>query len=297
MPWTFAHPAAVLPLRRLCASGPLSFTALAVGSMSPDFGYYLGPLEPVVQTHTLYGLVVFCLPAGLLALLLLDWLRDPVARVLPEPHRGILHSVPPTFRSLDLARFAVILLSLALGAATHVVWDSFTHHGRYFVEQIDLLRLPLLQVQHRQFRIFDLLQHASTLAGIAIVAAAYRAHVRRVAGTMVRDTADRRRTAVLAAMIAAGVAFALPVAWLETVRGSGLDVSMFVVRAIIHATTTFFVLLIAAALWPRGVTAATAPAPARSYRPPRPACRRDTPSTSRTAAQRRPDTAGSPARR
>src|ERR1700744_2163138 len=36
MPWTFAHPAAVLPLRKALRSR-LSFCALVVGSMSPDF--------------------------------------------------------------------------------------------------------------------------------------------------------------------------------------------------------------------------------------------------------------------
>jgi WD40 repeat protein len=37
MPWTFAHPAAVLPLRKFCADR-LSFAGLVVGSVSPDIG-------------------------------------------------------------------------------------------------------------------------------------------------------------------------------------------------------------------------------------------------------------------
>jgi Domain of unknown function (DUF4184) len=40
MPWTLAHPAAVLPLRPLCPHR-LSFGALVVGSVSPDIGYYV----------------------------------------------------------------------------------------------------------------------------------------------------------------------------------------------------------------------------------------------------------------
>ena len=39
MPWTFAHPAAILPLRRFCPA-PLDFSALVIGSMVPDLGYY-----------------------------------------------------------------------------------------------------------------------------------------------------------------------------------------------------------------------------------------------------------------
>jgi len=36
MPWTIAHAAAVLPLRRM-AGGRLSFAALCIGSVAPDF--------------------------------------------------------------------------------------------------------------------------------------------------------------------------------------------------------------------------------------------------------------------
>jgi hypothetical protein len=41
MPYPLAHPAAVLPLRRLCPRR-LSFPALVVGSLCPDVGYPLG---------------------------------------------------------------------------------------------------------------------------------------------------------------------------------------------------------------------------------------------------------------
>jgi hypothetical protein len=37
MPWTFAHAAAVLPLRRCCPRR-LHFPALVIGSLTPDFG-------------------------------------------------------------------------------------------------------------------------------------------------------------------------------------------------------------------------------------------------------------------
>ena len=45
MPWTFAHPAAVLPLRRFSGPGLLSFAALVIGSTSPDFLYYIGQFD------------------------------------------------------------------------------------------------------------------------------------------------------------------------------------------------------------------------------------------------------------
>ena len=40
MPATFAHPSAILPLRRLCPTY-LDFSALVIGSLAPDVGYFL----------------------------------------------------------------------------------------------------------------------------------------------------------------------------------------------------------------------------------------------------------------
>jgi hypothetical protein len=61
MPFTVSHVAAVLPVYR-----PLTrwrvFTAAVIGSMVPDFGMLLpGGLERW-QTHSLPGLLNFCLP-------------------------------------------------------------------------------------------------------------------------------------------------------------------------------------------------------------------------------------------
>ena len=41
MPWTFAHPAAVLPFRRIVGR-QLPLLGLVVGSMAPDMGYFAG---------------------------------------------------------------------------------------------------------------------------------------------------------------------------------------------------------------------------------------------------------------
>jgi hypothetical protein len=64
MPFPLAHPAAVLPLRRVQA---LCFPALVLGSLTPDFGYLFADLSRL--SHHLLGSLLFCLPAGLLAYL------------------------------------------------------------------------------------------------------------------------------------------------------------------------------------------------------------------------------------
>src|ERR1044072_7764328 len=89
MPWTFAHPAAVIPLRRLCPA-PLNFAALAIGALTPDFGYYVGLFRLANEAHTLPGSVLVCIPTGLVLLVCFYLVRRPVWNVLPQPHRTLL---------------------------------------------------------------------------------------------------------------------------------------------------------------------------------------------------------------
>ncbi len=64
MPFTLAHPAAAAPLRRF----GLVLSALVVGSMAPDFPYFLPGLPQDKFGHTLAGVFWFCVPAGLAVL-------------------------------------------------------------------------------------------------------------------------------------------------------------------------------------------------------------------------------------
>ena len=64
MPFTFAHPAAILPLRR---SRFLQTVPLIIGSLVPDVPYYFpGRLMTRIflDTHTLHGSIFICLPLG-----------------------------------------------------------------------------------------------------------------------------------------------------------------------------------------------------------------------------------------
>jgi hypothetical protein len=103
MPWTFAHPAAVLPFRRLGLKN-LSFGGLVVGSISPDIGYYVGRFDVAALAHTTLGVLILCLPTGLVLFAMVRVLHRPVANVLPEPHRSALLSMPQVPRLTSLAQ-------------------------------------------------------------------------------------------------------------------------------------------------------------------------------------------------
>ena len=63
MPFTPTHVLAVLPIRSICKQ--LSLTALVIGSIIPDFPLFY-PILSYDFSHSLVGLLGYCLPSGLL---------------------------------------------------------------------------------------------------------------------------------------------------------------------------------------------------------------------------------------
>jgi hypothetical protein len=135
VPFTASHAAAVLPLvgTRLPAS------ALLIGSVAPDLPYYL-PDDPGWSTHTWVGVVSVDLLIGLGAWLL--WhglLAAPALALAPHGVRArTVGRVTPGLRR-RLRRPGELLVGLAVGAATHVLWDAFTHDGRLGTQHLSWL--------------------------------------------------------------------------------------------------------------------------------------------------------------
>src|ERR1700722_5986665 len=115
MPWTLVHPAAILPLRKL-GLNRLSFGGLVVGSVSPDIGYYLGRFDLATFAHSALGLLILCLPTGLVLFALVRVLHRPVANLLPQPHRSALLSMPQVPRLTSLPILAEVAVSIVIGA-------------------------------------------------------------------------------------------------------------------------------------------------------------------------------------
>jgi Domain of unknown function (DUF4184) len=137
VPYPFAHPAAVLLLARPMGRFAVP-SALAIGSVIPDLWYFL-PLVGREASHSPAGLFWFCLPAGLAAYALFHkLLKQPLIALISPRLAGFACAGLPA-----VPRYAVVA-SLLAGALTHVVWDALVHHSW--------------------------LQHASTLAGAAVLA-------------------------------------------------------------------------------------------------------------------------------
>jgi hypothetical protein len=211
LPFTLAHPAAVLPFRRV-----LVFSALIVGSLSPDFHYFfdLGPRGHF--SHSIRGAFLFALPVSLVVLWVFHTvMKAPMIALTPQRHQEKLFRFATPFRWLPASRFAMILFSLMIGIATHLLWDSITHERGLVVRSFANLRAPALEELGSQRPLYNLLQHASTLLGLAVLAAWYwkwyrGAPVQTVPSflRMSRRTRASITTAVLAGAASAAIIFA-----------------------------------------------------------------------------------------
>jgi hypothetical protein len=165
MPLTYvAHqvPALLLKLGR-----PRWFdgTALALGSMSPDWAYALEGSRYAVDAHRGPALLLLAVPAAMGATLATRRLAPVAADYFPEvpglPFRRL--------RSLGARRppLCTTLISAFLGVMTHVGWDTFTHPGQWGARTV-----PWLRASHEVFGHAvagaKLAQYNSTTLGFAV---------------------------------------------------------------------------------------------------------------------------------
>jgi hypothetical protein len=170
MPFTLAHPAAAVPLARpLGRHGVLS--ALVIGSMTPDIWYLVPFAVSRNQSHDLPGLFLVCLPLGCALYLVYHLLlKHPVAALLPVPISSRLCHYLEQRPVLPRSPWTGVMLSVLAGAATHVLWDAFTHsHGRVG-RTVPLLTTHLFSVAGSEITLATVLQYGSGAAGLALLA-------------------------------------------------------------------------------------------------------------------------------
>lgn len=194
MPFTLSHPVAILPFRKR-----LPPAALAVGAMVPDLPYYAPlPFSPTF-THSWLGTVLVDLPVGLVVLALFHFvLRPPLTALAPQGLRARLPDRAPSQRAL------LVTAALLTGAATHLVWDSFTHVDGFFVLHWPVMRTSVVGVH----RVFNVVMYVSSLGGLAVLAGWFAAWYRRAPvrpGRLPGVTARLRGLTLLACATAATV--------------------------------------------------------------------------------------------
>jgi hypothetical protein len=138
MPFTLSHPAAVLPLLRgLRGRGPLVAAGLVAGSMAPDLPFFAASWHPGLYRHgalTHRWWAVPTVDVALAGVLVGGWrlvLRRPLLGLLPSRWADpVAAATEPAADRAARTPVGAFALSAAIGAASHVGWDSFTHPGR-----------------------------------------------------------------------------------------------------------------------------------------------------------------------
>lgn len=249
MPYTLSHPLAVIPLHRCCPTY-LNFSALVIGSMAPDFGYFADQFEFAKDAHTLPGLITDCLPASLLLLGLFYLLRWPLCFILPEPHRSALAPLATQRPKPSLRGLIIAVISILIGGWTHIAWDSFTHWYGWPVQHFVVLRRIVTVFDGTVITTFFLLQLISSIVGAVGLLILYVLWLRRQPRTTADSTeTDGWRYALLAAVISVSIAIAVAAARHHTepfMNGSTIEENLY--WSAVYSISVFFPVIALAAV-------------------------------------------------
>ncbi|WP_054955867.1 DUF4184 family protein [Paenibacillus dakarensis] len=188
MPLTFAHPAAVLPFSR--KSKYVDFSALVLGSMAPDFEYFLRG-RPIGEIgHTFSGFLYFNLP---LVILLYGIYHIVIHQTLVKHLPATLQeSIPAKSNSSLGLRIIVFVYCAIVGMVTHVVWDAFTHKHGFMVTKFPSLS-HTFHIAGYDIPLYKFLQHGSTLLGLSIILVYMYYRAAHTQGTKVNSVPPKQK--------------------------------------------------------------------------------------------------------
>jgi hypothetical protein len=165
VPFTLAHPAAVLPLRGV---RHLRMAPLIVGAMVPDLPYYLpgGTVRFGHVTHAFAHSFTVDLLLGYALLASLVVLQRPLTALLSARARALcLRALFPFHRPIEWAFAAPAIL---LGVWSHLLWDSFTHADGWAVHRVEALSARLV-IGPYDGTVFHALQYLSSVLGLCVL--------------------------------------------------------------------------------------------------------------------------------
>ncbi|MDO9395451.1 MAG: DUF4184 family protein [Herbiconiux sp.] len=178
MPFTVSHAIVALPFVR----SPLAPAAVAAGAMAPDLPLFLPVGADYGTTHELPGVLLAAIPLAFATLLLWRVVVRPAvpfvvpaalaARLPAEWSRGARDGWRSLWRSspagtASAGAVLALLAALTIGVVSHVVWDAFTHAGRWGTHLVPALDSTIAGLPGSSW-----LQYLSSTLGFAGLAAA-----------------------------------------------------------------------------------------------------------------------------
>jgi hypothetical protein len=234
MPFTLSHAAAVIPFRRT----PFVMSALVMGCFVPDFPYLISLSPRMFYGHTFAGMFVFDLPLALLALWLFHlFVKQPMLMFLPPAFQRRLRTSVKSFPFWPPPRLSLIILSILIGTATHLVWDTFTHRTSWLYENWAFLRNNVDLPAIGEMPMYKLLEYLSSAFGLAVVAV-WICHWYRTTNPSASPTAEAEDTAQRRTFVAVLPTLAILGGGLRAYHANGIHLE---IRPLVHFTTDFLI--------------------------------------------------------
>jgi hypothetical protein len=146
----------------------------------------------------------------------------------------------------------LILISLLAGIFSHLFWDSFTHSYGFMVRHVAFLRMTTFEVYGSVRPVYNLLQHLSTIIGIAVLAIAYYRWARHAPAERVPaalQLSPKVKSAVISAISGSASALALAYAYADHSN----RISTFLVNGAVSFTSLAILGLLGFSIfWHRG---------------------------------------------
>lgn len=172
MPFTPAHASLVLPLLRLKPQH-VSATALVIGSVAPDFEYFLKMSVSSQYSHTILGILYFDIPMTvILAFLFHSVVKKNLITNLPPFFQYCFQDLLNlNFKDYFKAHYWIVIISAFIGSCSHILWDAFTHNDGFFAQRISFYKQVVVPYDGVRYPLFYALQNISTAVGLVIVIA------------------------------------------------------------------------------------------------------------------------------
>lgn len=171
MAFPLAHPSIVLPLAML-PKRYASLTGLVIGSLVPDLGYAAGIGGMDSLREDWVALFTFCLPVGLISAFVFHlFIRDRLIRILPKGlYLRFNRFLGTDWISHFRQYWPAVVVSLLIGAVSHMAWDSLdlTHNSGHVYRDLHAWTAPM-NLGMWQIPIIRAIQHAPSVLGMLAI--------------------------------------------------------------------------------------------------------------------------------
>ncbi len=212
MPFTLSHAAASLPFRRLKPVWP----ALVMGTFAPDLQYFVVISDEDRSGHHFPDVLLIAIPLALLVLWLFEWVvKGPAVELLPRGWQLRLEGKTRPLAFRGWRQCGKIVLWIAVGTLTHLLWDQFTHSHTRTAAYWPLLKTHItLPFWHTT--VAGILQDASTIVGFLALCLWCAAWYRRTSpapATVATEFSPLTKLFVVSAMVSVAMSLGYALAW------------------------------------------------------------------------------------